>query len=910
MGIKDGSNNYDVVPTWFQPGQAWLHTNFTLKSSGEKVFLVDNTITAIDSVDYPSMKSDDSYGRFPDGSAVLKYFEIPTPASTNNGSATYSGYVTPPTFSVDGGFYTSVQTLSLADTFPGAIIRYTTDGAAPTVASPQYSASLLIDSNKVLRARGFALGYLPSSTASNTYFISDNSTLPVISISTAPDNLFDWNTGIYTLGPNAEVNVPFYGANYWQDWEIPIHMEFFNVNKSLEFEQDLGMKINGGWSRTAPQKSFRILARGRYGDKTLDYQLFPDKDIFSFRRFVLRTSGNESAENGTMFRDALMHKLVDDTYNDYQDHRPSIVYLNGAFWGIYNIREKIGRYYLQENYGVDPDSVDLLQFDGAVVEGSNVDFLDMVSNIVNLDMAVTNNYQAIEARLDIQNFCDHFITQTFYVNWDWPQNNIKYWRSQKPGSKWRYIVTDMDMGLGFIGSVNDDDLERLLTQSTTVHAQMVNGLLDNTTFHNYFINRYADLINTVFTADNMRGLAYLYRDSIIGEMQRHIDLWGGDFSLWQTVNIEGNLINFINNRQAPARNHIEQFFNLNKQVNVTLNVYPEGAGTIQISTIVPDSLPWTGVYFDGVPVTITAIPNPGYQFSFWQSIDLLPSPNSNISISLNIDTNDAFTAYFFGTADTPRVTISEINYKSELNFDVGDWIELHNYGTLDMDLTGWVFKDSNDANIYAIPDSTTLTAGGYLVIASSMLKFSTAYPGVTNYIGPFNFGLSSISEGIRLFDQNGDLYLSMSYGGASPWPVLANGGGHTLELLDPNNNLSSSSNWFDGCYAGSPGAAFTPCVVGLEDDDVAGELLSVEQYPNPFDRHTNIFITTSEKSRVVVTLIDMLGNEVALLHNNELVAGRHYIGFYPENLSPGLYYLHVQTSGARVTKVLSYLGSD
>lgn len=379
---------------------------------------------------------------------------------------------------------------------------------------------------------------------------------------------------------------------------------------------------------------------------------------------------------------------------------------------------------------------------------------------------------------------------------------------------------------------------------------------------------------------------------------------------WQLINIDGSLISFINNRQVPARNHIEQYFNLNKQVNVTLNVYPEGAGTIQISTIVPDSLPWTGVYFDGVPVTITAIPNPGYQFSFWQSINMVPNPNSNLALTLNIDTNDAFTAYFFGAADTPRVTISEVNYKSESNFNVGDWVELHNYGTVDIDLSGWVFKDVNDANIYTVPSNTILTAGGYLVLVGNTMNFTAGFPGVTNFIGPFNFGLSSTSEVLRLFDENGDLYLSMNYEGTVPWPVLANGMGHTLELLDPYNNLSSSSNWFDGCYGGSPGGAFSPCVIGLEENDVSGESLFVENYPNPFDWNTNIFITTAEKGVVVVRILDMLGNEIAVLHNGELPSGRHYMNYRPENLSSGLYYLHVQTKDARLTKVLSYLSSE
>ncbi|MBL4578278.1 MAG: lamin tail domain-containing protein, partial [Flavobacteriales bacterium] len=263
-----------------------------------------------------------------------------------------------------------------------------------------------------------------------------------------------------------------------------------------------------------------------------------------------------------------------------------------------------------------------------------------------------------------------------------------------------------------------------------------------------------------------------------------------------------------------------------------------------------------------------------------------------------------------GAADTPRVTISEINYNSNPNVSAGDWIELHNYGTVDIDLSGWTIKDSNDANSYTIPDSTVISAGGYLVVVSNILNFSTVYPGITNYIGAFNFGLSSSTEMIRLFDENGDLYLGMSFDGASPWPTLANGAGHTLELLDPYNNLSSSTNWFDGCYRGSPGVGFAPCIVGMEDTENDVETLSVENYPNPFNQYTNIFITVIERGLVKARLIDLLGNEVAIIHQGELEAGRHYFNYQPDNLSSGIYYLHVQTKSASRTRVLSYLGTD
>ncbi len=907
VGIKNSSTFYDPLPLWFNPGQSFLHTDFKLSGNGESVYLMNPSKSTIDMMTFPYLQVDNSYGSFPDGSVNNVYFGIPTPDATNNSSSTATGYVADPVFSLAGGFYMVNQTLLLSDTFPASQIRITMDGSVPDVTDPLYSVPISIDSNMIIRARAFATGYLPSEIITKSYFIDDASTLPVLSITTDPANLWDFNTGIYVLGPNADPGNPNFGANFWQNWEIPIHLEYYSADAVLQFDQDFGMKIHGGWSRAQPQKSLRILAKGRWGKSTLDYQLFPDKEIYSFKRFILRTSGNETAQNGTFFRDALMHKAVENTFNDYQDHVPAIVYLNGEFWGIQNIREKIGKYYLAENFGVNPDSVDILQFDGAVMEGSNVDFLNLANFIITNSMAIQANYDVVKTLLDIENFCDHFITQTYYVNWDWPQNNIKYWKSQKPGSKWRYIVTDMDFGLGFGGTPNDNDINRVKTQSNTVHAAMFNALLLNPTFSNYFINRYADLINTVFHSKVLRNLAYSYRDSIIGEMPRHIARWGGDFNSWYQINVEASLIGFINGRPQPARDHIEQEFSLNKQVSVTLDVYPEGAGTIKISTIIPDSFPWAGIYFDGVPVTLTAYPNPGYEFSFWQSLNLVPNPDYNPSITLNIDTNEVFTAYFFGEPDTNRITISEINYRSIVNWDAGDWIELHNYGTIDVDISGWVLRDSAN-NSFTIPDSTVLLQDEYLVLCEDTAKFSLYNNSVNNVIGPFNFGISSVGESLSLYDENNQLYLTVSFTGDSLWPFAANGYGSTLELLDPYNNMSSYYNWFAGCFGGSPGVGFTPCIVGTEDTPISNNSTSLEAYPNPFDHSTTIRVSLDKNEHAQLRIIDTYGKEITTLTEGVMSKGQHYIPFQPSNLAAGIYYCQLITSSLTSYAVISYLG--
>ncbi|MFH2095699.1 MAG: CotH kinase family protein, partial [Bacteroidota bacterium] len=844
-------------------------------------------------------------GRQPDGNASIFYFGKPTPDSTNNFSIACIDYNSAPLISLNAGFYSGPQTITITTTSTGATTCYTLDGSTPEDFSPVYSGPLTIDSTMVVKARSFGMGKLPSKTESNSYFIDFNTDLPVVSISTLPAHFWDWDKGIYVMGPNADTVMPYFNANFWQDWERPIHFEYFNVQGGQEFEQDFGVKIHGGWSRANDLKSLRILAKGKYGEPELNYRLFPGKDITEFKSFVLRNSGNET--NVTHFRDALMHKAVQEkTHIDIQDYQPSVVFINGEYMGILNLREKISTDYLAENHGVDPDSVDLLQFDGYVIDGQNDNYLYMAEFIITNDMAIQANYEQAKEMLDIENFCDYFIAETYYINWDWPQNNVKYWRERKPGAKWRYIMTDVDFGLGlFGGAFSSNDLQRVIDQDDNSHSKMFRSLLHNQEFREYFVNRYADLINTIFLPENLSELALSFKDSLYDEMPRHMARWNGDFNAWDTYHIDGTLIGFINNRAYPARNHIQEQFALTKQVSVTLKVYPAEAGTIQINTIQPDEYPWSGVYYDGVPVTITAIPNPGYEFAFWQSPIMIQNPLHNPAFTMNLDTNDIFTAYFFGAPDTNRISISEINYNSSVSYDAGDWVELHNYGTTDIDLSGWIFKDGDDNHSFAIPNGTMLVSNSYLVLCRDTADFSAVFPGISNYTGPFDFGLSSTGEALRLYDPEGNLFISAEYYSISPWPSSPNGGGTTLELIDPYDDPGHYTNWFAGCQGGSPGGPFQPCNTEIENpSEISFDFIN---YPNPFSEHTTFAFKLDRAQNVEITLIDQQGKTAALVVNRRFSEGKNEVGFDASGLNQGVYYCRFRSEEFIRTRMLGII---
>jgi hypothetical protein len=857
LGIKSTSSNYGPVPAWFNLNASCLHTNFKLSSNGETVSIFNAGGVQMDQLTFSSIFEDDSYGLYPDGSSIKSYFGDPTPNASNTGSTPYDSYTEEPDFSIAGGFYPAVQVLGLSTTTAGGIIHYTVDGNPPTLASPVFSTPISVDSTMVIRARTYHPGLLEGKTKTNTYFISDSSSmhLPVISISVEPALMFDTITGIYVKGPNAETNTPFFGANFWQEKEIPAHIEYYDKERQKGFEQNIGIEIYGNYSRSYPQKSMKIIARDSYGDGSFSYQLFGDKDIYSFKQFILRNAGTDW--NKGHMRDAFVHKLVlKETDCDMMAYQPSAVFINGKYWGVYNIREKINKDYLAVNHGIDPDSVDLLQYNGLVMEGSNKRFQQMGLFVLMHDMTIPANFEIVDSLVDLENFADYFAVETWSNNWDWLTNNVRYWCSYEPGAKWRYILWDLDNGLGGPWSYVVNSLDTNLKKSYDYTSLLFSNLLKNEGYRRYFINRYADLLNTTLTSENFNQILWRVRDTIDAEMPRHFKRWGdgfsnpnwggdgyGSYDNWKNYQMH-ELESFGSIRQITARNHIQETFNLKNQVPVTLNVYPPCAGKIKINTITIDDMPWGGIYFDSIPVTVTIIPNPGYTFSFWQSDIHFPSPVTDISLTFNPDSADVYTAYFMGLPDSTKVVFSEINYRSPVTADAGDWVELHNPGQWPMDISGWKFKDSDNSNMLVFGENTVLQGGDYLVICEDTTKFRLVYPGITNITGSFGFGLSSAGETIRLFDADMNLYQSVSFNSSSPWSTEANGTGKTLELLDENSDLDNPGNWFAGCFGGSPGGPFVPCENAIPEIPGGNSDGIVSLYPNPVDQTLFIDINT------------------------------------------------------------------
>jgi hypothetical protein len=514
---------------------------------------------------------------------------------------------------------------------------------------PWYIPQQSLQKGTVIRAVAVKEGAIASPVNSQTYFIKDAHwkahELPVVSIATGNHELFDYNHGISTAGVDFENwrdtsnsspqgNSP---ANWHREgsfYEIPVSLSFFDRDGSLRIAQEAGMRIHGGWTRYAPRKSFRLYARAAYGNNTLEHPFFSLSDHTSYKRLLLRNSGNDHA--ATLFRDAFMQNLVKHLNFDIQLSEPAVVYLNGEYQGLYNLREFQNHHYIERKYEVAANQLDLLGSNFEVLEGTSFQFIMMLSYMVNRDLSQPEHLEFVETLLDIPGFLEYVMAQVFIRNSDWPHNNVKVWRKrtafqphQPTGldGRFRWMMYDTDHGFGLVGSnngVHHNTLE--MAYQTAQVGMMLQRLFENDSVKNWFGIRYQDLLNTCFRSDHIirmvDSMEAMYRPEIPMQMSR----WGmpASFENWQSQ-VE-RLRAFARARGLHARQHLSAQFDWSPPILLQLDVNQEAAGYCHINTVslVPETpglqkglYPWVGMYVPDVPIVISAHAYPGFEFGYW-----------------------------------------------------------------------------------------------------------------------------------------------------------------------------------------------------------------------------------------------------------------------------------------------------
>jgi len=615
---------------WFDGDeeQGELHVKPKLGGNGEQIGLYDiDGSTPIDTLTFGEQTKDVSEGRFPDGSPAFVKLEE----------------VAPPIASQIGGLYDTSFLLTLTTTTEEATIHYTANGSEPDENSSVYINPISINTSQVIRAKGFKNGATPSEVISNTYLINTNHTFPIVSIAVDSFLFFDPDTGLY--------------PNYTEDIEIPMNIEFYESDGTQGFNQVAEVEIHGSTSAILDQKSLAIKAKGSLGSSTIDYPVFPDEELTEYRSLILRNSGQDWEY--TMFRDALQSSLVADLEDlevgiempdlDDQAYRPAIAYLNGKYWGIYNLRERVDKRYIKNRYGLDDNEIDLVENLDEAKEGDFEAWNNLDSLLRAKSFTTDAGLDELEALADLGNYMDYIIHNIFIDNTDWPGNNYLRWRERSPAGKWRWMTKDLDFAFGFTelgtGSFNNgnpfiNSLDRMLNPTffypnpdwATILFQK---LMENPKWQQDFVNRMADQLNVLFSQQRMLDKINEFQAIYQPEIQQHNQKWENVWTWNQDVDV---LRTFAEDRTDAVRNHfIESLVEVTGTSAVTLRSLPADGGAIKISTVTTNqsSTPWTGTYFNGIDIPLRAIAKPGFVFAGWSTN--INSTDANATINLTDD---------------------------------------------------------------------------------------------------------------------------------------------------------------------------------------------------------------------------------------------------------------------------------
>jgi len=627
---------------------ARMHASFGLSKSGEEVVLRNTDGLLIDVVIFPEQKTNVSYGRDPDNLQHWLYFGEATPGAAN----TVEGIGRPtavasPSLNLPAGFYTGSVVVSLTEANQSdLVVYYTTDGSEPGRDDQLFPREISIDTSTVIRIRAFQTGLIPSEIKTYSYFIDEVPDLPVLSMSIDPVHLYNDEYGIYVDGSGFDGSRESRNS-CTQDWERPIHLEYFDENGVNGFSLQAGVQVKGRMNCEFPRKPLGIYFRSKYGEGSISYQLFKEKTVTEFSSFILRPGGADGmgdCYNGTMFRDGLLSTLLIDKMDiDYEGYQPAVFFVNGTYWGIHNIRERNKADYLAGNHNIDPDNIDLLEnpANGGIIKGDDLHYNEMIQFLFQAGQISDEELNTLSGMIDINELINYQIAEIFVNNEDWAHNNVLCWRPRTDEGKWRWVFFDVEGGFGLYS--DEDYLNNMFDykgDNYLHHDRLFTKLLSNPGFKANFIQRFAAHLNTTFETNRVLGVIDSLYYTIAREMPRDIERWTGMTtrggsgcstisSLAQWNDHVENMREFARKRPDVIRDQLLSQYELDGMVNLNLRA---DNGRIMINGMENAG---GGSYFKNIPIRLTAVPNPGYQFVEWVGL----SKNPEIELSLLEETS-------------------------------------------------------------------------------------------------------------------------------------------------------------------------------------------------------------------------------------------------------------------------------
>lgn len=626
-----------------------IHASFGLsQTNNEWIILTAPSNTVVDSLRIVNINQvDHSYGRTTDGGSSWGVFTSPSINGPNVSAMNY--YASQPVASVVGGFYGTPQTVNLSVSSINTQIHYTIDGSRPTQLSPVYVSPIQVSATTVLRAKGFSFdpSTPPSFTMTHTYFINSTHSIPILSV--CGDEIEDF------LNNNAP-------GSFFNNFEGAFEMYETNFALVAKGEGHYNKHGNDSWAYA--QRGFDFIMRDQMGySRRIDHQIFNNKSRDKFKRIIVKAAANDnySFEDGAHIRDAYVHTLsqLGDLKMDERTNQSCIVYVNGQYWGVYEIREKVDDLDFTDYYYNQNDLDFIKTWGGTWAEyGSTDHWNDLFNFIQNNSLAVQANYDHVDSLYNTGSLIDYIILNSYTVCADWLNWNTAWWHGHNPNGdkkKFRYALWDMDATFGhyvnYTGIPNTgSDADPCDPQSLSGgsdpqgHITILNKLMENPQFEHDYISRYIDLSNGIFSCTSMHTILDSMIDVIRPEMQGQINRWGGSYGQWE-ANVQ-TLKNFIDNRCAALSAGLIDCYDLVGPFDITIDVQPAGAGKVKINSLWLPYYDWTGTYFGNIDTYFKAEANPGFIFDHWESKNHLLNfpllPNDTISLIAS----DTIVAYF------------------------------------------------------------------------------------------------------------------------------------------------------------------------------------------------------------------------------------------------------------------------
>ena len=660
------------------------HADFSIGKVSEAEIILKYDSLQCESIKLPKLNKGVSYSKNVKGEM---YVSEPTPLAANAEKTIGDT----PVFSQAAGSYEKAFDLEIT-AGESQTVYYTTDGTDPATSDTRkvyenalsaydpmkiqldYRDSIklpdksAVDKGTVIRACAEGTSGKCGKTVTATYFVdvssADHNDLPIVSITTDPDGLFNEKTGIYCLGDvykeydEENPDHPWNGsipANYNQrgrEWEKECYVEYFDSEGNSLISQDCGIRIQGGWSRADYQKSFRLYARNDYGKSSFDtvfWDSFTDVNgeaITSCKTFVLRNGGNDA--NYSKFKDMMIQNMVSGRGVETQQGTACVVFIDGEYWGLYTLQSDYSDRYFADRYNVAKSNVVMYKND-ELSEGEAEDeklFNDMYKFITENDMSIEENYRKACAMIDMDNLVEYATTEMYIFNDDWPQNNYACWRTRTieqgnsyADGRWRFVLFDTESSCSHY---NEKDLETnmfsyLRSQSYTKFGGILCSLIDNEEFDLKLTSAMCQLGSVNFTAERFGEYLEYYKNIYYGELDNYFDrfpTWANLAKATDPMIIRWQ--NFIEGRYDKVLGYLEREFDYYERRTVKISADNE-QGSVLIGGVEIES-DYSGTYFDGCEIKLNAQAKSGWHFDHWEGVNG-DNTQSEIKAKVNGDMN-------------------------------------------------------------------------------------------------------------------------------------------------------------------------------------------------------------------------------------------------------------------------------